>query len=313
MMMGKCFRILPAICILTALVGCGASDPEESGADAMGQAESANIHDTAAQCPPRLAASDKVNSYPTHDIVGIELGMRVDDVQKLLACRDPKPEIIFGESPYLRTNTHDIELRSSINTFVGPKDAECVRNASRYLFDSGTGGRPRCEHGYRNPNPDRMHIVFTGLPGKERVRAIWRNRYFEEGTQPPVEAVRNALSEKYGEPHYVDGDLWVWSYDLLNRPMSDRHRRISACRNHPRELIASGSHILGDCGVTIRASVSAGENKLLAQRLNIATTHHKDFVTAQTEFQQALDSEKQRRDAEQLKRSDGNSQSAGDL
>ena len=91
MMMGKCFRKLPAICILTALVGCGASDPEENGADAMGQAESANIHDTAAQCPPRLAASDKVNSYPTHDIVGIELGMRVDDVQKLLACRDPKP------------------------------------------------------------------------------------------------------------------------------------------------------------------------------------------------------------------------------
>lgn len=305
--------LMLVLSLCLSIVGCESKTNVEKAIDTTEAAQPSEVSTPAVQCPPAVQTPAIAAGLPKHDVVGIELGMSFSDVEAILACREPAPELFIGEAPYLRTQTHDIELRSSIRSFTGPKDPECVRNEYKYAFGAATGAAPRCEKGYRTANPDRMHIVFTGLPGKEQVRAVWRSRHFEDDKQPTIESLQTALREKYGEPHYIDRETWVWSYDLLNRPMSDKHKRVNACRSHPRELIDSSTHVLGDCGLTIRALVSAGSNALLAQRFRIVVMHHKAFVDAQTEFQQALNTEKQRRDAEALDEAGKNAVSTGDL
>lgn len=305
---------------LLLLAGCGDSPDRSSGAEAGGT-DAAAVTQAARQedrpapsrsCPPQLASEPRAEGAPVDDIVGIRPGMGFDDVVRILECRDDVSVVETAEKWNLQ-QTYGFPLRQVVRASNG---AECT--GREIAGDMGSVGRQTCNDGGYRFKPLKgitreFDVVFTGMPGEEKVGALWRRNEYAEGEQPTIDSLAQSLADKYGAPHVTEKDRQgrthlTWLQDLLGRPISQASADFNTCKSMSFNASFAASHAWrSNCGLTIKVAIAPVHgNELLAREMNMGLMHQKTFYEAGQTFERdlaaAYETRKQQEAAEAAKK-----------
>lgn len=202
------------------------------------------------------------------NIMGVGLGMRLEDAGKLLSC---VPGLQYAYQP--------------------------VREDGR-----GEGIAPH--QIVANRGNDRLEIVAVGPSGDERVIGLRRTMEFAPGSQPTVQALENEALAKYGQLDRTELSHKGPS-STLYRLEEDTPGVDCGRRSEELGFRDNFVHARGSCGLLIRVLVSFdSDNPGLAAKLEILITnmrqavgYHDAYVRQRDQRQQAF-RDQQLRDAE---------------
>jgi hypothetical protein len=154
------------------LAACSGGKPSEPMTeDAVGALETGATGATAETATEAKAAKPDCSSLPRpdaktdNDLIGIDMGMSADDALRIGQCSKEGYEV-------------------------------AVEDDKSVTLPDGSHGRGMIE--LRKPN-DRVNIFVMGLPGKETVYGLVREKKFAEGEEPTLDQMRADLVGKYGQ------------------------------------------------------------------------------------------------------------------
>ncbi len=295
-----------ALVAALAVAACGGSgdDAGDPGAAAAAGADG-DTRAVAADAGGDLRCPAKVREeLAGPDIIGLRLGMTVDEALAAARCAlGADAQVKTGDRWLDRLDTHGVELGTQ--TFT-------VRKGEHRPCDFRREWQ-ECEGGLKWEHVDETVTVATpGAPGAESAQVIWRNQSFREDAMPPVQALLDALTAKYGQPQLVDSsdaargysagyrDL-EWLYDRAGNPLTEANPMFGKCRGAVRAYRGDTRASWTDgCGLNIRARVVlSGKNPGLAMEMGSAMLHQGNLFAHVEAMQQALQRQGQaRREAE---------------
>ncbi|MEE4163435.1 MAG: hypothetical protein V2I25_13090 [Woeseiaceae bacterium] len=300
------FRTAMVAVIVTGLAACGGDSGDTPDADGTAAAPEAKTPEnkqavTATQAEGRLPSEAECASQPQAsqeraiDLRGVEPGQSYDEVKLILGCTDSTTRI-EDAGTYLRANLYGQTVRQVLLATDGrPCRDEEIPPLGKQLQSDRAGGTCRTI-GMGDKRPfteitDSTHVVFTGLQGEETAHAVFRDKTYQGDGRPPIESVRTALIEKYGEPARAyperGNERLVWVYDTRGRRMSPSNPAFKRCDIEPSfERSQAWS---SDCGVTIGARlVPAPDNPLLLATLHLGIMDEAGLYDGQQEMEAAL-------------------------
>jgi hypothetical protein len=252
-----------------------------------------------AACPPALSAPQR-QSGPVDDIVQLRVGMPYDDIVAILECRDDIR--VIQSAPLF-----------SIQDNFGVPTRQLVRAANGIPCSEREARGDRCSTlGRFEPLRDITQeyvVAFTGLPGDEIARAVWRRSVYSEQDGQAVSVIAEALGAKYGPPQLqatgnhsrINGvrsgaTSMIWAYNQDGSPAPPPAGEFSTaainwetCVNGPQPTFAARHSWNSGCHLTIRAEILPQEtNGLLARELNVVVMNQRDFFHAGRQFEAAL-------------------------
>ncbi len=112
----------------------------------------------------------------------------------------------------------------------------------------------------------KWYVSTMGMPGTERVISAAREEWFEEGRNPTMDSVEQALIKKYGTPTHTQTNMqryMTWAYDPAGRAMT-ANRCVGTADPD------GGTNFSPDCGIVVMAIVSPLQsNQALSQYLQV--------------------------------------------
>lgn len=251
-----------------------------------------------ADCPPSLSSPARQGG-PADDIVQLRPGMPYDDVIAVLECRDDIRVI-------------QVAPLFSIQDNFGIPTRQLVRASNGIPCSEREARGDRCSTlGRFEPLRDVTEeyvVAFTGMPGEEIARAVWRRSIYTEDGQA-LSVLTEALGGKYGPPQLqatgshsrinnVRGGatnmIWLYSQDGSPSPppaseFSNAAINWETCVNGPQPAFAARHGWSSGCHLTIRAEILPQEaNGLLARELNMVVMNQRDFFHGGQQFEAAL-------------------------
>lgn len=209
--------------------------------------------------PPRLEGG------PVDDLRGLRLGVSLDTAIRFAQCPDGKEAdsiLLEGDGPRLSRDEAGLKIRSFARVATG-------RHQARWGSTDVLNYNPR----NRLDQVDAEWSLYAdGMPGQEKLYALWLVQPFAKGGEPTIASQQAALEKKYGKPALV-GDrgqlFWLLGPDGKPLPEFDRDK-LREC--------SAGISIYGtqmnwrpDCGLTIVAQIEpAYGNPQLAQAVRVA-------------------------------------------
>lgn len=287
-----------------ALVACGdaAAPPAPPPAVAKSPAAAAPpaAKAPALQCPPALTT---LAEGP--DVVGIRLGLRRDEALALARCESPGGVLSERNQWVAQLKTHGAKLDTQVFEWQ-TGDAEPCTWPPKSVTE-----RDRCGPGrlaWKHVD-ERITVATPGLPGAERVRGLWRSRYFRDGAMPTVQAAAQALIDKYGAgPDHIEQPqqlLLYWLQDAQGRPLTLDQARRRGCAGI--QAWAQGAQSWSEsCGLSVVVQiVAARSNPALASEMHVGVVHQAELLKATAGLQVELDRLDQARRADELRQAAG--------
>jgi hypothetical protein len=302
-----------AITCALALSACGGSDAAgenkasgEKAAPAKTATASAKDADDALgklKCPAKV---DKSLAGP--DIIGLKLGMSMDDAVNVTRCHAKDAVVVFEDrwfEPY-SFNTHQVKLEKQVLIAQSGETSPC--NFSSYE------GMQKCGLGQRAWDfvSEKIKVAAPGLPGEEKVVGVWRTQTFKEGETPAVETVIAALTEKYG-PYQrrttknVNNNLWsdrielAWASDAAGAPLSEANPAYVQCVANVRARVDDGQVWRDGCGMSIAVTILAPRaSPAVVGELSVGMMNQSELYAYQEELQLKLDDIESKRRADEL-------------
>ena len=212
-----------------------------------------------------IAIPARATDAPVDDLRGLRLGVTLATAIRFAQC--PKGEqadsvMLEDDGPTLRRDQAGLDIRSFVRIATG-------QHKQRWGATDVLDFDPR----NRLETVDAQWSLYAdGMPGQEKVYAMWLAQPFAQGSQPTRASQLAALEGKYGKPS-LTGDrgemFWLYGPDGRRLPEFDREK-LRECSN--------GIAIYGpqmnwrpDCGLTIVAQVDAAyDNPQLAQSVQVA-------------------------------------------
>lgn len=289
--MNACHRVA-ALLAIAALVGCGpsvdASKPsaaQPAPAPAVAKSDASARKDDALPAPDCPARLETALQGP--DVVGLKLGMRRDAALNFARCLDRDTVLTFEANWLNGLKTYGIKLApQAFSARTGEATACSYRNFSD-MQKCGPGNRVWTHLA------EEITVVSPGVPGEEKVAAIWRTQNFKAGAMPAGETTLQALVEKYGMPQVrrQQQDQWIqlyWLKDPGGTPLAQNSRGAQMCQGILARPEGTQQWREG-CGLTIAAQIDlARENPLLVKRLDIALTDQQALLELGTRLQNQL-------------------------
>lgn len=253
-------------------------------------------------CPPTLASAARPDGKPVDDIVGLRPGLSFDDAQALLECRDDI-RVIQTAALWSAQENYGIPTRQLLRASDG---IPCTGQQAARADACDTGGG-RFEP-LRNITREYI-VVFTGMPGQEISRAIWRRTLYAAEDKQAISVLSQALADKYGQPQLqASGDHsrinhvragatnLVWLSSREGAPIPPPASQISnaamsweTCVNGLKPQFVARQGWNSGCNLTIRAEIlPQQDNGLLARELNMVVVNQRDLYHGDKQFQQAL-------------------------
>lgn len=211
-------------------------------------------------CPRKFDVPARPSGARADDIRGLRLGVSYDTAVLYAQCEKGRPldSVLLTDSAEFRRQEHGLKIRtmaSVANGIFGPR----FRQPDVFNEDPG---QP-----LEKTNAV-WRFVADGMPGQEKVYAIWLAQPFARGEEPTVESQIAGLKAKYGEPTWV-GELgrmaWTAQPDGTPIPEFDRNRlqQCGGAIDPSRPALSYGP----DCGVTVVAQVIPSQNPALAAKV----------------------------------------------
>jgi hypothetical protein len=154
------------------------------------------------------------------------------------------------------------------------------------------------------PGQSKWFVGTMGPPGQERVISVAREEWFEEGRNPTITIVEQALRDKYGPPKKEsagDGSrILTWIYDPLGRRVTETSPLYNKCRGtaHPD----AGANFSPDCGIVVSAViVPMRDNPDLNQSMQVGVVNQAggyEAITATEKVLQQMDAQRRTKEIE---------------
>lgn len=215
-------------------------------------------------CPAAFSIPPRANGAPIDDIRGLRLGVSGETAVRFAQCKDGKPlnSVYMEDDAEFRRDARGLKIRTEAVVATGAFPQRWRSSGSVY----------RTNITDRFERTDAVwHFVMDGMPGREKVYAMWLEQPFAAGSQPTVASQWAALKAKYGEPDYTDDDgraFWLHLPDGKPIPAFNR----DLIHNCARDLAAGYQQFSygEDCGVIVTADIAEAENPLLARSVYVA-------------------------------------------
>ncbi|MEO8185746.1 MAG: hypothetical protein ABI580_00080 [Burkholderiaceae bacterium] len=208
-----------------------------------------------------VAASPSYGAAPVNvDIVGIKLGMTLDEVKRA----------VQAHSPGMRID----EQSGIIN------NAPATAYVSWIIAKSGKGAPAG--------SSDAIGVHFPPSPNAHRALFVERFTGFPTGQHPLADAIKEALVKKFGPPSSVResaGDYGLlWTFNAAGVQIIDKSTQARCAKFPPTDPPARGQNILFNgyksqgCGVTVYARIGRGSlNGPLSDYLSVSLIDDSQF------------------------------------
>ena len=211
------------------------------------------------------AIPKRAEGAPVDDLRGLRLGVSLDAAIRFVQCPDGGEAdsiLLEGDGPRLSRDEAGLNIRSFVRVATG-------RHQARWGATDVLNYDPR----NRLETVDAEWSLYAdGMPGQEKLYALWLTQPFAKGGEPTVASQRTALEAKYGKPSLVGdrGELfWLYGPDGKPLPEFDREK----LRECSAGIALHGQRMnwRPDCGLTIVAQVNtAYDNPQIAQGVRVA-------------------------------------------
>ncbi len=292
------------------------SAPSTSGKAAAPAASSASAEEVAQEargklrCPAKVKMPTRANGAPVDDVVGVRPGMSYDEATNVVLCTQDLLVAQPDTSRRFNINTYGQTLRQGFSArFAEPR---VQKTSKQIMADMQRDFMARSNNAVRQdmkPGQSKWYVSTMGTPGEERVIAVAREEWFEEGSNPTLDSIEQALLQKYGTPtHSVpmgQGKQLTWAYDPFGRPIKETSPLYNKC--HGTADPDGGTNFSPDCGIVVAAYVQAlRENPGLSQFLQVGVIDQANGYEAITGTEQALQQLDEQRKAQELEAANKN-------
>lgn len=231
--------------------------------------------------PPRCPPPASARTPPGPDIVGLRLGMPLDEALNHARCAVDGGVLAFQPRWFQQLRTGNVKLERQGFSIQRGETSDCVFRNLGDAMKCGVGRRV-----WRHVD-EMITLATPGLDGRQVVAGIWRQQHWKPGQMPSRDAVLQALRDKYGR----EGEL----------------------RRDPRFAACSGIHARPGsqgwregCGLTISADlVPPADNPDLVQALYVGMAHQEELMRLGDAMQVEIDRLEAERRAGELQRSAG--------
>ena len=296
-------KIHLAATLFTALLlaGCGGDDEDISLPDPSsgrgGAAEEVKSAEEVAEaaredldCPADVDTPPRAEGAPVDDVVGVRPGLSYDEAKNLVLCTH---ELLIAQEGARGFNmqTYGQTIRQGFTA----RFAEREKTADELRKEITEGWMDRAGNAVQQdmlPGQSKWYVGAMGMPGQERVIAVAREEWFEEGKNPTGESVAQALVKKYGQPSRSYENQYGhrtldWIYDPRGRAVTETSPLFQQCTGISDP--DGGTNYSPDCGLVVQARVNTlDSNRQLAQYMQVGVIDQANGYQAITATEQAL-------------------------
>jgi hypothetical protein len=280
---------------LAALVACGPKEtaPQSSGAAAAkgnasaksgetGSKVAATAAEVAAQargkvtCPVKPAAAARAADAPVDDVVGVRPGMTYEEAAGTIMCTHDLLVVQPDAQRTVQMNTYGQNVRQGFYArFAEPKINKSGKEIVQEMQDQASArGLNKIVRDVK-PGQAKWYVGTMGMPGSERVLNVAREEWFEEGRNPPVAKVDEALRGKYGVPSRIRNNPgrheFTWIHDPEGRLIAENSAqdRLRQCSSYAGPEAAVNFSTA--CGIVVAAAiVPMRSNPDLAESMQVS-------------------------------------------
>jgi len=315
---------LGVVALVALLAACGSNhSPGQAGSNATAERKpaaapsgNASAEEVAAEqrgdvdCP-----ADKLPApagTPVDDVLGVRPGLTYEQAARIVLCSNPLLVITDEADRGFNFPTYGQKLRQAFTArFAEPRVQKSSRQIIQEMEREATArGLNEVRHDMK-PGQAKWFVSTMGMPGQEKVIAVAREEWFDEGHNPTVDSVQQALVNKYGPASKKDGTdsfrRLVWIFDPRGRPVTETSPLYNQCGGiaDPNSPV----NLSPDCGVVVEAHIDGlRDNLALAQRMQVGVVDQAGGYAAVNATEQGLAAMDAQRRAKQVQDAGKNAQ-----
>jgi hypothetical protein len=302
---------------MVVVAACGAEQPQTAtGVAKAGAASSTPSADATAaevaqeargdlRCPARVAPPARDPRAAVNDVVGVRPGMSYEDAVNVVLCTHELMVVQPDGSRGFPLQTYGQTIRQGFSArFAEPRVAKTSRQIMQEMQDEVIARSGNAVREDMRPGQSKWYVGTMGMPGEERVISVAREEWFEEGRNPTVASVEQALLAKYGAATQKqqwgnDGRMLTWGYDPMGRPITETSPRFHQCSGVADP--DGGANFSPDCGVVVMAIVQPlQDNPQLSRLLQVGVVDQAGGYEALAATERSLQALEDQRRATQV-------------
>lgn len=287
-----------------------ASDHAEAASGDASAEEVANEARGDVDCPADAVPNPP--GTPVNDIVGVHPGMSYEQAANAVMCSSPLLVVSAETGRGFDIQTYGQTIRQGFSARFAEPRVQLTRQ--QYMQQAEREAMARGMNAVRHdvkPGQSKWFVATMGMPGQEKVISAARDQWFEEGRNPTIASIEQALIAKYGTPTWrtdqSNDHRLSWAHDPRGRPITETsplYNRCSASANPD-----NGTNLSADCGIAVAATIfPLRSNPALAQNLQVGVVDQAGGYRALTDTQQNLQAMDAARRAKQVQDASKNSQ-----
>ncbi len=315
----------PCILALSAmLAACGSghsAGPTEShgsgaGHGAAAASGNASAEDVAAEqrgdvaCPAEKLPAPA--DAPVQDVLGVRPGLTYEQAVQTVLCSNPLLVITNEPNRGFDFPTYGQTVRQAFSArFAAPRVQKTGRQIVQEMEREASARGLNAVRRDMKPGQAKWFVSTMGMPGQEKVIAVAREQWFDEGRNPAVESVSQSLVDKYGTPTQKLGQhgdrMLRWAHDPRGRLITETSPLYDRCSGFADP---DGSmNLNADCGVVVQAVIDTmRDNPALALALQVGVVDEAGGYAAVNATEQGLAALDAQRRAEQVRDASKNGQ-----
>jgi hypothetical protein len=312
----KPFKTTQAILTLalagSLLAGCGSGKTPAASAEAT-KAAAASLPATAStaevaahmrgdlKCPADVPAAPA--GAPVDDVLGVRPGITYEQAANAVMCSNPLLVVTPETGRGFDIQTYGQTVRQGFSArFAEARVQKTGREIAREMERNAMDRSMNAVREDMKPGQAKWFVTTMGMPGQEKVIAVAREQWFDEGRDPTIDSVTQSLIDKYGPPtQRQDGPGYQagyrslrWAYDPRGRLITETSPLFNRCSGVADP--DSGMNLSADCGVVVMANIiRLRSNPELARFLQVGVVDQAggyNALTATTQGLQAMDAER---------------------
>ncbi len=210
-------------------------------------------------CPARIKTAARDAKAPVDDVVGVRPGITYEEAANVVLCTDKLMVVQPDGSRGFQIKTFGETLRQGFEARLA--EAQVHKSSKQMMQEMQDDALARGGNAVRHDmkaGQSKWFVATMGAPGQERVISVAREEWFQDGKNPTMASVEQALLKKYGTPsrsQKAGGRTLVsWIYDPLGRPVTETSPLYNRCSgvSDPN----GGVNLSPDCGLVVAAVVA---------------------------------------------------------
>jgi hypothetical protein len=233
-------------------------------------------------------------------VVGVRPGMTYEEAANVVMCSN---DLMVVTGPITRgfdIRTYDQTLRQGFTARLAePRVEKTSKQIMEEMQDDMIARSGNAVRYDLAPGQSKWNVTTMGMPGEEKVLAAGREEWFEEGRNPTMTSVAEALLKKYGTPS-IDQDnpgqrFIRWIYDPMGRLATETSPLHRSCAGTGA---SGGVNLSPDCGIVVEAHViPTPDNPALARSLEVGVVDQATGYELLTATEQTLEQMEQQKRA----------------